>query len=81
MLAAKEAQALCALEHASTPVHGCESGVGSRFWVRGRCLHAGVPALEVDTSFASRRVTRVLDQTMGKRGKPLIRCDNSRLDN
>jgi putative transposase len=34
-------------------------------------------ALEVDTSFASRRVTRVLDEIIGQRGKPLsIRCDN-----
>ena len=34
-------------------------------------------ALEVDTGFASRRVTRVLDQIIAERGKPLaIRCDN-----
>jgi putative transposase len=34
-------------------------------------------ALEVDTSFASRRVTRVLDQLVEERGKPqAIRCDN-----
>jgi len=34
-------------------------------------------ALEVDTSFASRRVTRVLDGIVGERGRPLaIRCDN-----
>ena len=34
-------------------------------------------ALEVDTSFASRRVTRVLDQIIQERGCPLsIRCDN-----
>ena len=34
-------------------------------------------ALEVDTSFASRRVTRVLEQIMAERGAPLaIRCDN-----
>lgn len=34
-------------------------------------------ALEVDTSFASRRVTRVLDQIIGERGMPqAIRCDN-----
>jgi putative transposase len=34
-------------------------------------------ALEVDTSFASRRVTRVLDGIIGERGVPLaIRCDN-----
>ena len=33
--------------------------------------------LEVDTSFASRRVTRVLDAIMAERGKPqVIRCDN-----
>lgn len=34
-------------------------------------------ALEVDTSFASRRVTRVLDQIITERGRPeAIRCDN-----
>jgi putative transposase len=34
-------------------------------------------ALEVDTSFASRRVTRVLDAIMAERGQPqAIRCDN-----
>jgi len=33
--------------------------------------------LEVDTSFASRRVTRVLDAIVAERRKPLvIRCDN-----
>jgi putative transposase len=35
------------------------------------------PALEVDTGFASRRVTRVLDQIIAVRGLPLaIGCDN-----
>jgi putative transposase len=34
-------------------------------------------ALEVDTSFASRRVTRVLEAIIGERGAPqAIRCDN-----
>jgi putative transposase len=34
-------------------------------------------ALETDTSFASRRVTRVLEQIVTERGRPLaIRCDN-----
>ena len=34
-------------------------------------------ALEVDTSFASRRVTRELDSIIAKRGRPMaIRCDN-----
>ena len=34
-------------------------------------------ALEVDTSFASRRVTRVLDGLVAERGQPkAIRCDN-----
>jgi putative transposase len=34
-------------------------------------------ALEVDTSFASRRVTRILEQIIGERGAPgTIRCDN-----
>ena len=38
----------------------------------GECL-----ALEVDTSFASRRVTRVLEQIVNERGVPqAIRCDN-----
>jgi putative transposase len=35
------------------------------------------PALEVDTSMASRRVTRVLEGIIAERGQPLaIRCDN-----
>jgi Integrase core domain len=34
-------------------------------------------ALEVDTGFASRRVTRVLDEVIARRGRPqAIRCDN-----
>ncbi len=34
-------------------------------------------ALQVDTSFASRRVTRVLEEAMSQRGWPRrIRCDN-----
>jgi putative transposase len=34
-------------------------------------------ALEVDTGFASRRVTRVLDEVIAVRGRPqAIRCDN-----
>ena len=34
--------------------------------------------LEVDTGFASRRVTRVLDEVIARRGIPqAIRCDNS----
>jgi putative transposase len=34
-------------------------------------------ALEVDTSFASRRVTRVWDAIVAERGQPrVIRCDN-----
>jgi hypothetical protein len=34
-------------------------------------------ALEVDTGFASRRVTRELDEIIARRGRPLsIRCDN-----
>jgi putative transposase len=34
-------------------------------------------ALEVDTSFASRRVTRVLEEIIAERGRPqAIRCDN-----
>src|SRR5437870_12764048 len=39
-------------------------------------VHTGL-ALEVDTSVASRRVTRVLDAMVAERGQPLaIRCDN-----
>ena len=35
------------------------------------------PAIEVDTSLCSRRVTRVLAQVIEERGKPeVIRCDN-----
>jgi putative transposase len=35
------------------------------------------PAIEVDTSLCSRRVTRVLDWVIGQRGIPrVIRCDN-----
>src|ERR1700693_6536095 len=34
-------------------------------------------ALEVDTSFASRRLTRVLEEILLERGKPeALRCDN-----
>jgi putative transposase len=34
-------------------------------------------ALEADTSFASRRVTRVLEKAIAQRGRPQrIRCDN-----
>ena len=39
-------------------------------------VHTGL-ALELDTSFASRRVTRVLDAMVAERGQPkVIRCDN-----
>ena len=39
----------------------------------------GCLALEVDTSFASRKVTRVLDRIVAERGQPkAIRCDNGR---
>ena len=35
-------------------------------------------ALEVDTGLASRRVTRVLDEVIARRGLPqAIRCDNA----
>lgn len=34
------------------------------------------PALEVNTGFASQRVTRVLDETSGARRPQAIRCDN-----
>ena len=35
------------------------------------------PAIEVDTSLSSRRVTRALDRVIDQRGKPeMIRCDN-----
>src|SRR5947209_7297518 len=40
-------------------------------------IRGSVLALEVDTSFASRRVTRVLDAIVAERGQPqAIRCDN-----
>jgi hypothetical protein len=43
----------------------------------GGRVYAECLALEVDTSFASRRVTRVLDAIVAERGQPLaIRCDN-----
>ena len=39
--------------------------------------HGRRTALEVDTSFASRRVRRVLDEIIEHRGEPrAIRCDN-----
>ena len=44
---------------------------------RGGCLHARVSGAGSDTSFASRRVTRVLEEIMVQRGRPQsIRCDN-----
>lgn len=42
-----------------------------------RCLHAECLALEVDSGFAGRRVTRVLDEVIARHGRPqAIRCDN-----
>ena len=53
-----------------------EAGLAVRRKVVDECTRE-CPALEVDTSFASRRVTRVLEQIIAERGKPLaIRCDN-----
>ena len=86
----KKAQTLCPAERTASSVHRRQPGVGSGFCARcdrgrssdpgaecGRCLYARVPALEVDTSFASRRVTRVLDEIIEQRGEPRsIRCDN-----
>src|SRR5438445_9089578 len=37
----------------------------------------GFLALEVDTSFASRRVTRVLDAIVAERGQPLAICSDN----
>jgi len=59
---------LCTMRWSATSDPGAE---------RGGCLHPECLALEVDTSFASRRVTRVLDAIVAERGQPLpIRCDN-----
>ena len=79
----------CVVGTAAAIVHGSEPGMGTGFCARcdrGRrairvlsvvdaftreCL-----ALEVDTSFASRRVTRVLDESSQWGGPRSIRCDN-----
>lgn len=53
------------------------SGRHIRFLTVGDAHTRECLALEVDTSFASRRVTRVLDQVIAQRGRPQrIRCDN-----
>ncbi len=59
-------------------VHDCtECGRTLRWLIVGdACTREGL-ALEVDTSFPSRRVTRVLDAIAAERGMPqYIRCDN-----
>jgi Integrase core domain len=86
----EEAQALPARRRTAAAVKGAESGVGIGLRTRcdrsrscnpsaerGGCVHAGVPGVGVDTSFASRRGTRVLEEILLRRGQPLaIRCDN-----
>ena len=87
---AKEAQALCAQWTAKATTDSVEPGMGGRFCARCDCGRGPVRvfsvvdaytreclALEVDTGFASRRVTRVLNEVIAQRGKPVtIRCDN-----
>jgi len=58
-------------------VHDAAESGGSSRVERDRRVHAECLALEVDTSFASRRVTRELDRIVAERGVPeAIRCDN-----
>ncbi len=87
---AEEAQALYASRATVAELDGGESGVGIGFCARavacGRAIRVlsvvdaytrECLALEVDTSFASRRVTRVLEAIVAERGQPqAIRCDN-----
>ena len=87
---AGEAETLRAGSIAFASLDGGEPGVGAGFLHDavdcGRAIrvlsvaHAYTReclALEVDTSFASRRVTRVLDAIVAERGQPqAIRCDN-----
>ena len=53
------------------------SGRGIRFLTNVDSYTRECPAIEVDPSLSSRRVTRVLERVIGDRGTPVsIRCDN-----
>ena len=87
---AEEAEALCARGKAAGGADCGESRVGFGFRAHGVACGRAIrvlsvvdaytrecSALEVDTSFASRRVTRVLEAIVAERGVPqAIRCDN-----
>jgi putative transposase len=63
---------ICAKERGRVYVEEQAHGSADDHVYTRECL-----ALEVDTSFASRRVTRVLDAIVAERGQPqAIRCDN-----
>jgi hypothetical protein len=86
----KETEALRARGKATAGAEFGEPGVGAGFCARcggvgtgdpgaecGRCLYARVSGFGSDTSFASRRVTRVLDAIIAERGiAGAIRVDN-----
>jgi putative transposase len=56
---------------------GIATGRGLRMLTVVDSFTRQCPAIEVDTSLCSRRVTRVLDRVIDERGKPeTIRCDN-----
>jgi putative transposase len=56
---------------------GIATGRGLRILTVVDSFTRECPAIEVDTSLCSRRVTRVLDRVIEERGKPeTIRCDN-----
>ena len=70
----KEANEEWALDFVSDAI---ASGRHIRFLTVGDAHTRECLASEVDTSFASRRVTRVLDHVIAQRGRPQrIRCDN-----
>jgi len=88
--APKSAQAAGARGFATADADSGEPGMGVRFahdaLANGRAIRVLTVedeytreslALPVDTSFASRRVTRELERILAEREKPLaIRCDN-----
>jgi len=56
---------------------GLATGRGLRMLTVVDSFTRECPAIEVDTSLSSRRVTRVLDWVVSQRGKPeVLRCDN-----
>jgi putative transposase len=56
---------------------GLATGRGLRMLTVVDSFTRECPAIEVDTGLSSRRVTRVLDWIIGRRGRPeVIRCDN-----